>query len=193
MLRAVIRQSHEDLMTYIETIAPESATGRLAEVYASIARQHGRVTNIWQIASLDADLLQAHLDMNVATMHRPGGLSPLERHSIALTVWSANEGHYGLHHHTEAVLQAGGSADLVEALVAGEEPDTEPVRLRRVVYFARKLTLLPNSMSRRDVDHLRGADLSDLEILQTVHTAAYFNYATRLGAALGVELEGDAA
>lgn len=180
-------------MSYIETIAPESATGRLAEVYASIAQQHGRVTNIWQIASLDADLLQAHLDMNVATMHRSGGLSPLERHSIALTVCSANDCQYGLHHHTEAVLRAGGSADLVEALVAGEEPDTEPARLRRIVYFARKLTLLPNSMSRHDVDDLRGAGLSDREILQAAHTAAYFNYATRLGAALGVELEGDAA
>ncbi|MCX6600858.1 MAG: peroxidase-related enzyme [bacterium] len=178
---------------FIETIAPESATGRLAEVYASIARHHGQVTNIWQIASLDADLLQAHLDMNVATMLRPDWLSPLECHSIALTVCSANECLYGLHHHTEAVLQAGGSADLVEALVAGEDPDTEPVRLRRLVYFARKLTLLPNSMSRRDVDHLRGAGLSDVEILRTVHTAAYLNYTARLGVALGVQLEGDAA
>jgi uncharacterized peroxidase-related enzyme len=189
MLRAVIRHSHKELVMYIETIAPGRATGRLAEVYASIERQHGRVTNIWQLASLDADLLQAHLDMNVATMLRPGGLLPLERHCIALTVCSANEGQYGLHYHTEAVLHAGGSADLVEALAAGDEPDTEPVRLRRMVYFARKLTLLPNSMSRHDVDNLRGAGLSDVEILQTVHTAAYFNYATRLGAALGVELE----
>jgi uncharacterized peroxidase-related enzyme len=180
-------------MTYIETIDPESATGRLAEVYASISRQHGRVRNIWQLASLDPDLLQAHLDMHFATMHKPGGLSPLERHCIGLTVCSANECLYGLHHHTEGVLQAGGSADLVSSLVAGEEPDTEPARLRRVVYFARKLTLLPNSMSRRDVDSLRGAGLSDLEILQTVHTAAYLNCASRMGLALGVELEGDAA
>ena len=180
-------------MSYIETIAPESATGRLAEVYASIAQQHGRMRNTWQAASLDPDLLQMHLDMNVAIMHRPGGLSPLERHSIGLTVCSANECQYGIHHETEAVLQAGGSADLAEALVAGEEPDTEPVRLRRVVYFARKLTLLPNSMSRRDVDHLRGAGLSDVEILQTVHMVGYFNHTTRLASALGVELEGEAA
>jgi len=180
-------------MSYIETIAPESAAGRLAEVYASIARQHGRVLNIWQIASLDADLLQAHLDMNAATMLKPGGLSPLEREAVAVTVASANDCPYGLHHYAGALRQAGGSADLVDALVAGEEPDTEPVRLRRVVYFARKLTLLPNSMSRHDVDNLRGAGLSDREILQTVHVTAYFNYTTRLGIALGVELEGDAA
>jgi uncharacterized peroxidase-related enzyme len=181
-------------MSYIETVEPAAATGRLAEIYSTIAGQHGHVSNIWIALSLEPDFVQAHLDMNIAGMHKPGGLARLEREAIAMSVASANECLYCLHHHTEMLRKAGGSEDLVEALTSGEEPDTETKRLRRIIYFVRKLTLLPNSMSRRDADDLRLAGLSDYEILQTVQVAAYCNYANRLAVALGVELEtGEAA
>lgn len=60
-----------------------------------------------------------------------------------------------------------------------------------MVYYARKLTLLPNSMSKKDVEDLRIIGLNDTEILQVVQVTAYFNYVTRLATALGVELETD--
>jgi uncharacterized peroxidase-related enzyme len=189
LLRKTGCRFYEETVSYIETIAPESATGPLAEVYASINRRHGRVQNIWQAGSLDPDLLQKHLAMDQAVMFSSGGLTLLERHAVALTVWSANECCYGLPYHTRALREAGSSEDLVEALLAGEEPDTEPLRLRRIVYFARKLTLLPNSMSQRDVDDLRAAGMSDAEILHTVHIAGHFNHLTRLACALGVKPE----
>lgn len=87
--------------------------------------------------------------------------------------------------------QAGGTEDLIDAITEGADPDGEPQRLRQLLYFARKLTLLPNSMSRRDTDDLRAAGLSDLEILQTVQVTAYYNYVNRTANALGVELEQD--
>ena len=179
------------LMSYIETIEPEAASGELAEIYSKISQQRNRVANIWKAASLDPDLMQTHFNMNAATMHKPGGLTQLEREAIAVCVAVANECLYGLHHHADALRRAGGSEDLIEALTVGDEPDTESKRLRRIIYFARKLTLLPNSMSRRDTEDLRLAGLSDYEILQTVQVASYCNYAARLAVALGVELEED--
>ncbi|MBU0508353.1 hypothetical protein KKH27_05905 [bacterium] len=79
----------------------------------------------------------------------------------------------------------------MQCLIDGEEPDDQPKRLQRLVYFARKLTLLPNSMKRQDVEDLRICGLSDLEILQAVQIAAYYNYVNRFADALGVEIEKD--
>jgi uncharacterized peroxidase-related enzyme len=176
-------------MPYIEIIEPDSASGKLAETYSEIVRNRGHLSNIWKLASLEPDILESHIEMNVATMRKPGGLSGLEREVIAVTVAAANECPYCLHHHAQALQRAGGSKDLIDALISGEEPDTESKRIRRLIYFARKLTLLPNSMTRRDADDLRLAGLGDYEILQTVQVAAYYNYTTRFAAALGAELE----
>jgi uncharacterized peroxidase-related enzyme len=124
-----------------------------------------------------------------AATHSEGGLSRLEREAIAVAVSAANECAYCLHHHSEALRAAGGSADLVECLTEGDLPDDQPKRLQRLVYFARKLTLLPNSMKRQDAEDLRVCGLSDFEILQAAQIAAFYNSANRLANALGAEIE----
>ena len=78
-------------MSYIETIEPAAATGKLAELYSMIARQRGHVSNIWIAAGLEPDFVQAHFNMNTASMRKPGGLSQLEREVIAVCVSVANE------------------------------------------------------------------------------------------------------
>ncbi|RPH92921.1 peroxidase [candidate division KSB1 bacterium] len=176
-------------MPFIKTIAPAAAEGKLAELYAVIKRSRGFVANVFQLQSLDSKLLQAHFDLFLATMESERGLSGLEREAIAVTVSAANECPYCLHHHADALRREGGGEDLVEALIEGVEPGAEPKRLRRIVYFARKLTLLPNSMSKKDVTDLELAGLSDAEILQTTQIAAYCNYVNRLAAGLGAEIE----
>jgi alkylhydroperoxidase family enzyme len=87
--------------------------------------------------------------------------------------------------------RAGASEDLIAAIREGEEPESVPGRLRSLLYFARKITLLPNSLSRRDVEDLRAVGLTDFEILHAVQIAAYYNLATRLAMALGVDIEPD--
>ena len=78
---------------------------------------------------------------------------------------------------------------MIERLKAGEEPEDQPERLARLVYYARKLTLLPGSVGRVDTEELREAGLADLEIMQTVQVISYYNYVNRLADGLGVELE----
>jgi alkylhydroperoxidase family enzyme len=48
---------------------------------------------------------------------------------------------------------------------------------------------LPGQIGEKDVDELREAGFSDLEILQCVQVAAFFNYVNRLADGLGVEVE----
>ena len=53
--------------------------------------------------------------------------------------------------------------------------------------YGSKLTRTPNEMSEQDLADLRGAGLSDAEILHVNLVAAYFNFVNRFALGLGVE------
>jgi uncharacterized peroxidase-related enzyme len=55
--------------------------------------------------------------------------------------------------------------------------------------FSEKLTRTPWEMKEADVAGLRGHGLSDEQILAVVLVAAFFNVATRVADALGIELD----
>jgi uncharacterized peroxidase-related enzyme len=62
-------------------------------------------------------------------------------------------------------------------------------RERAICDYAVKLTMTPQEMEERDVHALRGAGLTDAEILDTCQITAYYNYVNRMADGLGVELE----
>jgi uncharacterized peroxidase-related enzyme len=55
--------------------------------------------------------------------------------------------------------------------------------------FSEKLTRTPWEMKEADVAGLRGHGLSDEQILAVTLVAAFFNIATRVADALGIELD----
>lgn len=55
--------------------------------------------------------------------------------------------------------------------------------------WVEKLTLTPAAMRRDDVEELRRAGFSDLDILEIAEIAAYYAYVNRIADGLGVELE----
>lgn len=62
-------------------------------------------------------------------------------------------------------------------------------RQRAMLAFSEKLTFTPWEMKEADVAELRGHGLSDEQILAVVLVAAFFNVATRVADALGIELD----
>ncbi len=55
--------------------------------------------------------------------------------------------------------------------------------------FAVQLTRSPGRMRRADVDQLRAAGFSDVDVLHIVEVTAYYAYANRIADGLGIELE----
>ncbi len=55
--------------------------------------------------------------------------------------------------------------------------------------FSEKLTATPGEMKEVDVAGLRNHDLADEQILAVVLVASFFNVATRIADALGIELD----
>ena len=56
--------------------------------------------------------------------------------------------------------------------------------------YAVKLTRTPAAMQRADVERLRAAGFSDLDVLHIAEVTAYYAYVNRIADGLGVELEG---
>ena len=55
--------------------------------------------------------------------------------------------------------------------------------------FVGKITLRQKDLRESDVQNMRQAGFDDLQLLEVVQLAAWFNYITRVVDALGVEVE----
>ena len=82
-------------MPWVETVPPETATGRLREVYERArTRAGGRVPNITRLQSLRPEALGLGLSLYCSLMDDPTGLSRRERVLIATVVSQVNCCHY---------------------------------------------------------------------------------------------------
>ena len=70
------------------------ATGELKAEYDEAIRRAGKVFNIVKAQSLNASTLRASMDLYVATMHSPSGLSRAEREMLATVVSWVNHCFY---------------------------------------------------------------------------------------------------
>lgn len=81
-------------MAWIKTIEPEEANGDLKVEYDKAVRRAGKVFNILKLQSLNPRTLRASMDLYLATMHSPSGLSRAERELLATVVSWANHCFY---------------------------------------------------------------------------------------------------
>jgi len=78
-------------MAWIETVAPEDATGILERIYEAAVGRTGRVFNIIRLQSPRPHVLRASVQLYLQIMFSPeSGLSRAEREMIATTVSRVN-------------------------------------------------------------------------------------------------------
>jgi uncharacterized peroxidase-related enzyme len=81
-------------MAWIEVIEPDDATGDLRLEYGKAVARAGKVFNILKVQSLNPASLRASIELYLATMHGPSGLSRAERELLATVVSWANHCFY---------------------------------------------------------------------------------------------------
>ena len=174
-------------MSYIRETAPGDATGDLEQIYSRISGERGKVANIMTVQSLNPGAMDAHLDLYVQLMFGSSELSRLEREMIAVVVSATNNCEYCVNHHS-VPLQAYLKDDTLVEQIAGDWRGAElSDRQRAILEYAETLTTSPGDMGSGDIDSLRGAGLSDEDILSINMIAAYFNFVNRIALGLGVE------
>jgi uncharacterized peroxidase-related enzyme len=178
-------------MSWIEEIDVSEADGKLAEMYAQLLKQRGKVSNILKVHSLNPAAMDDHLDLYVTLMFGKSGLSRLEREAIAVVVSASNECAYCVNHHAESLRQYIDDEETLSLLMTADGLETLEPRLSNIVRHAEKLTDAPGAMTESDLGELRAGGLSDKDILDLTLIAGYFNFVNRIALGLGVEFSED--
>ncbi len=183
-------------MTWIATIAPSEAEGRLRSLYERVKAPDGTVDEILMAHSLRPHTLEGHMALYKNVLHHSGNSLPqwfLE--VIGIHVSLLNGCSYCVEHHyagLQRLLQDKARATaLRRALEAGSLTDAFSERETALLTYAQRLTEAPADLKGSDLERLRDVGLTDGEILETNQVASYFAYANRTVLGLGVAVEGD--
>lgn len=172
---------------WIRTIRPDEATGGLAESYEAQREVLGRVTELTQLGSLHPPLVALRLDFYAAVNDTPSEVPDHVRRAVALLTSVINECLFCTIGHTEKLTEAGYGA-LAQAI--GEDPDgvrTGDDAIDVILAYTRTLVRTPGKVAQEQVEALRDAGWTDLDILDVNNLAAYYCYINRVAAGLGLQ------
>ena len=89
------------MSAWIRMIAPERATGRLAELYERVKTPHGTVDNVMRAHSLRPESLEGHVVLYRSVLHNEANtLAFWFLEAIATYVSLTNRCHYATTHHS---------------------------------------------------------------------------------------------
>ena len=184
-------------MTFIKTIPPEQAEGRLAKMYDRVRGPDGRVDNILMAHSLRPASLEGHMALYKNVLHHSANQVPkwfLE--TIGVLVSVRNQCAYCVEHHFAGLARLLDNAEEAAAIRASLEGGLEATQLLGLrelaaLHYAEKLTVGPAAISEADLTELRIWSWDDGEILEINQVAAYFAYANRTVLGLGVNVDGE--
>jgi len=175
-------------ISYVDPDSPQIGK-ELEEAYRIVRIRRGWIPNLFQAQSLHWEAMQEFADQHFTLLYGSSSLSRAIRELIALAVSHFNHCEYGITHHREAYLRAGGNPVVATRILENfsEAPLTRPERA--LLQFVQKITLSPASITDRDLEELRKEAFSDREILDIALVASFVNYSNRIALSLGVKLE----
>jgi uncharacterized peroxidase-related enzyme len=178
-------------MSWIKEVEVSEAEGKLAETYAALIKQRGKVANILKVHSLNPVAMGDHLNLYMTIMFGKSGLSRAEREAIAVVVSASNDCEYCVNHHAEALRRYIKDEEVISLLMSSDGLETLEPRLSNIVRHAEKLTTAPGAMTESDLGELRAVNLSDGDILDLTLVVGYFNFVNRIALGLGVPFNDD--
>jgi uncharacterized peroxidase-related enzyme len=120
-----------------------------------------------------------------AIMYAPGGLPRAERELAAMVVSVRNGCVYCTSVHAQRFEQLARRSDTVEQVFDDPRTAGASERERAIARFALAVTERPEALGAEDVAPLRALGMSDLEIIDLLHSVAIFGWANRLMQNLG--------
>jgi uncharacterized peroxidase-related enzyme len=179
----------ESAAPWIETVPWAEASGTLKEAYDWQAASLGEPTEFTQLGSLYPELTLLRLQLYKVVEATPSDLTPLERRVAAYVASRLNQTPHcssGLESRLDDLASAAppGAIDALRRDPA--HLTSRDARLNAIAAYAAKLTLTPGAVAEDDVQALRAAGLSDLDILDVNNIVAYYNYINRVANGLGL-------
>lgn len=174
-------------MSLIQTVAPESAEGEVAEIYAQIEQAMGSVPNALRIWSASPLLLRQQWEFIRYSMQHPS-LSGALLACIRLLVSHGNHCTYCVDLNTAMLINLFGWAPgEVEAMLDNPARAKLEHHERAMLGLALKAVTHSSSVGAADIAHLREQDYSDQDILDAIAHGARMAAADLVLNALKVE------
>lgn len=176
-----------DWKAWLQVLDPDTATPEQQHVL-EVSHPKAKSMDFYLVLARQPQVLLERSQAFNAIMYAPGGLSRAEREVAATAVSRSNGCVYCASVHAQRFEQLAKRNDVMAQLF--DEPDTAGTnaRERAIIQASLALTRTPGGFGPQNLQPLRDAGLSDLEILDMLHSAALFGWANRLMLNLGVEL-----
>ena len=176
-----------DWKAWLQVLDPDTATPEQQHVL-EVSHPKAKSMDFYLLLARQPQVLLERSQAFNAIMYAPGGLSRAEREVAATAVSRSNGCVYCASVHAQRFEQLAKRNDVMAQLF--DEPDTAGTnaRERAIIQASLALTRTPGNFGKHNLQPLRDAGLSDLEILDMLHSAALFGWANRLMLNLGVEL-----
>jgi len=180
-------------MSRVNEITPATATGDVARIFDDSIRQFGRVSNFSKVMANAPAALEGWMVANRGVRMKylqAGDLDFLRiEQLVIIRTSSLNASEYCLGHNVDLGLEAGLSAEEVEAAQGDYESSPHLTgRQKLAVRWAERVT----RFEARDDDELFAAmqaEFTDEQIVELTVLVGMWNFSNRLTEALHVELE----
>ena len=168
-------------------LPPAAATPEIAALFERTQEKLGYVRHSQRVTAHRPALTLAQDALSRAVnTDQEGGLTSAERELIALVVSTENRCEPCVFGHAAALRSATGDPARVARIEVNFRHAGLSLRERALADYALRITRTPGEIEASDIDRLRQAGLTDLQILDAAAVAAYFNFSNRLNSALGV-------
>jgi uncharacterized peroxidase-related enzyme len=159
-------------MTIISTVAPQEATGPVAQIYAQVEQALGRLPNAMKLYSASPDLLAMQWQHIGYYFQHPTLSFPLLA-SIRMLVSQENDCTYCIGMNEAMLIErAGFTAEQTAAAKRNPQDAALPDRDRAMLLFVLKATKTPKAVDSGDLTALRELGWSDRDILDAVNHGA---------------------
>lgn len=178
-------------MSWIKTIPFEEATGKLKTIYNRIKGPNNQIDNVLSIHSLRPHTLSGHMSLYKNVLHHTDNTFDNWFLELLGTYTSfLNKCDYCFEHHYAGMvtfLNQPIKAELLKKSIYNDDfTGILTEKEAALALYAKKLTLSPNLILKKDVDLLRSLGVDDGELLEINQVVSYFNYVNRTVLGLGV-------
>jgi uncharacterized peroxidase-related enzyme len=169
---------------WLDVVSLDSAT---AEQIAVLEESHpkAKVSDYYLFLVHQPEVLKQRSVAFNAIMYAPGGMPRAERELGATVVSRINGCVYCASVHAQRFEQLAKRTDAIIEVFNDPHTAGTSERERAIVQFSIALTSAPDAVSPADIQALKDVGLTELEILDLMHSVAIFAWANRLMLNLG--------
>jgi uncharacterized peroxidase-related enzyme len=184
------------IMTWINTVAYEEATGKLKKLYDRVKGPNNNVDNIMLAHSLRPHSMEGHMAIYKNVIHNSGNtIDKWLLEACGVYVSHLNGCHYCFEHHfagMKRLLKDNERSENIKEALSNDQPQKAFSDSQlAIMQYTRKLTMTPADIVRDDVTALQKAGIDDGKILEINQVVSYFAYANRTVLGLGVNTVDD--